>query len=55
MALISAAGGRARRPQRRRTDALRHHLLSREQVMEGVPEMIRTSRWRPPSPTAPSW
>ena len=30
-------------------------LLSREQVMEGVPEMIPEIRSRRPSRTAPSW
>lgn len=30
-------------------------LLSREQVMEGIPEMIPDIRWKPLSPTAPSW
>ena len=31
------------------------HVLTREQVMEGVPEMIRISRSKPPSRTARSW
>jgi urease accessory protein len=30
-------------------------LLKRDEVMEGVPEMIPTSRSKPPFPTAPSW
>lgn len=30
-------------------------LLARDQVMEGVPEMIPRSRSKPPSLTAPSW
>jgi urease gamma subunit len=30
------------------------HVLTRDQVMEGVPEMIPTFRWKPPSRTDPS-
>lgn len=29
-------------------------ILTREDVMEGIPEMITTSKWRPRSRTAPS-
>jgi urease subunit gamma len=45
----------ARRTERGRADALRHHAAQREQVMDGVPEMIPTSRWRPLFRMAPSW
>ena len=31
------------------------HVVTRSQVMDGIAEMIRTCRSKPPSLTAPSW
>lgn len=57
MALISAALLEGARDGRSVAELMHYGttLLSREQVMEGVPEMIPDIKWRPPSPTAPSW